>query len=42
METDLCHIEPREIFFEHISLDKEVKEITTAHVLQYLSDMKSK
>lgn len=42
METDLCHIEPREVFFEHISLDKEVQKISTAHVLQDLSDMKSK
>ena len=34
--TCLCDVEPREIFFEDVSLNEKIEEIAAAHVLQYL------
>ena len=42
MDSDLCDIKPGKIFFKDVSFYQEVEEIATTHVLQYLSDMKSK
>ena len=36
IRTNLCDIEPSEIFLEHVSFDQEIQKVTATHVLENL------
>lgn len=42
MKTNLSDIEPCEVFFENVPFYQEVEKVAPSHVLEDLSDMKSK
>ena len=42
LRPDLSHIEAGKIFLKDVPLYQQVEKVATAHILEYLSDMKSK